>query len=101
MIGVMGAGLFVLVQKVNDMKQSSAVDMVKTDVVELSRTIAGLQQTMGDLTAAAADVLHTESKVCSANDLRRVLHEANEAMAAITALVNVVASRVPAKKDAA
>lgn len=60
-----------------------------------------LQQTMGDLTSAAADVLHTESKVCSANDLRRVLHDANEAMAAITALVNVVASRVPVKKDAA
>lgn len=48
MIGVMGAGLFVLVQKMNDMKQSSAVDMVKADVTELSRSIAGLQQTLGD-----------------------------------------------------
>ncbi|HMS92842.1 MAG TPA: DNA recombination protein RmuC [Candidatus Saccharibacteria bacterium] len=48
MIGVMGVGLFVLVQKMNDMRQSSAVDMVKADVTELSRSIAGLQQTLGD-----------------------------------------------------
>lgn len=59
MIGVMGAGLFVLVQKVNDMKQSSAVDMVKTDVVELSRTIAGLQQTMGDTLERNAQSMQT------------------------------------------
>lgn len=59
MVGAMGAGLFVLVQKVNDMKQSSAVDMVKTDVVELSRAIAGLQQTMGDKLERSAQSMQT------------------------------------------
>lgn len=59
MIGVMGAGLFVLVQKMNDMRQSSAVDMVKADVTELSRSIAGLQQTLGDTLERNATSMQT------------------------------------------
>lgn len=45
---VLGAVVFLLVQKVNDVKKTSAVELLKTDVTELSRTIASLSQTMGD-----------------------------------------------------
>lgn len=38
----------VLVIRLRDLKQEGAVDMLKIDVTELSRSIAGLQQTMGD-----------------------------------------------------
>jgi DNA recombination protein RmuC len=41
-------GLFVITQKLNEMKNSTAVEMMKSDVTELTRSIAGLQQTMGD-----------------------------------------------------
>ncbi len=44
----LGTVLYVLTQKLNEIKQSSSVDMMKTDVTELSRTIALLQQSMGD-----------------------------------------------------
>jgi DNA recombination protein RmuC len=43
-----GAVVFVLNQRLRELKSSSAVEMVKTDVTELSRTIALLQQSMGD-----------------------------------------------------
>lgn len=41
-------GLFAITQKLNEMKNSTAVEMMKSDVTELTRSIAGLQQTMGD-----------------------------------------------------
>ena len=41
-------GIFVITQKLNEMKNSTAVEMMKSDVTELTRSIAGLQQTMGD-----------------------------------------------------
>ena len=44
----MGAIMYILTQKLNELKQHSSVDMMKTDVTELSRTIAMLQQSMGD-----------------------------------------------------
>lgn len=44
----LGAVLYVLTQKFNELKQNSSVDMMKTDVTELTRTITQLQQTMGD-----------------------------------------------------
>ncbi len=44
----LGVVLFVVVQKLNELKAGSAVELVKSDVTELSRTIALLQQTMGD-----------------------------------------------------
>ena len=44
----MAAVLYVVTQKLNELKNTSAVEMVKGDVVELARTIAILNQTMGD-----------------------------------------------------
>ena len=44
----LGLVLFVLTQKLNEVKNTSAVELVKGDVTELSRTIAQLSQTMGD-----------------------------------------------------
>lgn len=38
----------ILMSRLRSLQQSSAVDMIKSDVTELSRSIAGLQQTMGD-----------------------------------------------------
>lgn len=38
----------VLLARLRDLKQSSAVDLLKSDVTELSRSISTLQQTMGD-----------------------------------------------------
>lgn len=43
-----GGVVYVLNQRLRDLKNSSAVEMVKTDVTELSRNIALLQQSMGD-----------------------------------------------------
>lgn len=43
-----GAVFFVLNQRLRELRSSSAVEMVKTDVTELSRNIALLQQSMGD-----------------------------------------------------
>lgn len=43
-----GAVVFILNQRLRELKNSSAVEMVKTDVTELSRNIALLQQSMGD-----------------------------------------------------
>ncbi|MDH0371808.1 phage regulatory CII family protein [Comamonas aquatica] len=52
------------------------------------------QQSIGELTAAAADALKGD-RPTSANALRRVEHQANEAIAGISALVNAVGVRVP------
>lgn len=40
--------ILVLSAKLRDLKQSTPVEMLKGDVVELSRTVANLQQAMGD-----------------------------------------------------
>lgn len=47
-LGLVIIGFIVVLVRLRDLQQASAVDMVKSDVTELSRTIAGLQQTMGD-----------------------------------------------------
>lgn len=47
-VACLAATLFIVISKLNDLKNSSAVELVKTDVTELSRTIGLLQQTMGD-----------------------------------------------------
>lgn len=44
----LGATLYVLIHKLNEMKQSSAVELLKSDVTELSRTVSALNQSMGD-----------------------------------------------------
>jgi len=43
-----GIVLYILSQRLRDLKGGSGVELIKTDVTELSRAIAGLQQTMGD-----------------------------------------------------
>lgn len=40
--------LFIVVQKLGELKKSSAVEMMKADVTELSRSIGLLQQSMGE-----------------------------------------------------
>lgn len=45
---VLGAALYILIHKVNEMKQTGAVEFLKSDVTELARTIAILNQSMGD-----------------------------------------------------
>lgn len=47
-IVALGVILAVVLTRLRDLQQSSAVDMVKSDVTELSRTIAQLQQSMGE-----------------------------------------------------
>lgn len=46
-IAVIGAVAFVLNQRLRELKGSSAVELMKADVTELSRSIAALQQNMG------------------------------------------------------
>lgn len=43
-----GAVLYMLNQRLNDLKKSSAVELLKSDVTELSRGINNLQQTVGN-----------------------------------------------------
>lgn len=40
--------VYVLNQRLRELKSSSAVELMKSDVTELTRSIAGLQQTMGE-----------------------------------------------------
>jgi len=47
-IAVFGAILATLMRKLNEMKQSSAVELLKSDVTELSRNVLALNQSMGD-----------------------------------------------------
>ena len=44
----MGAMLAVLVQKLNEVKNTNAVELMKSDVNELTRSVSALQQTMGN-----------------------------------------------------
>jgi DNA recombination protein RmuC len=44
----LGLALFVISQRLRDLKAGSSVDMLKTDVTELNRTVAQLQTTLGD-----------------------------------------------------
>lgn len=41
-------GLFIIGQRLRDLKQGSSVELLKSDVTELNRTIATLQTTLGD-----------------------------------------------------
>lgn len=73
----------------------SRPDVAEGDAWEAFRFV---QQSMGELTAAAADALRGEGAV-SANAHRRVEHHANEAIAGISALVNAVAAHVPQRGE--
>ena len=48
MIVGLGLTLFVVIGKLNGLKNQNAVELMKTDVTELSRSIAQLQQSMGE-----------------------------------------------------
>lgn len=43
-----GIAFFLISQKINELKKSSAIELMKTDVTELTRSISALQQVMGD-----------------------------------------------------
>ena len=47
-IAGMGAALFVITQRLRDLKQTGGVELLKADVTELNRTIAQLQTNLGD-----------------------------------------------------
>jgi len=44
----LGVTLFVLTQRINELKNHSAVDFLKTDVVELERTVRQLSESVGE-----------------------------------------------------
>lgn len=54
-----GALIFILNQRLRELKNSNAVDLMKTDVTELTRSIALLQQNMGDKLDRSTDVTQT------------------------------------------
>ena len=58
----LGAMLYVLTQKLNEVKNTSAVELVKSDVTELSRTIAQLSQTMATSSKKVAWVCSNRCK---------------------------------------
>ena len=47
-LAVLGATLFVVMQRLRDTKSSGGVELLKSDVTELSRTITALQTSLGD-----------------------------------------------------
>jgi DNA recombination protein RmuC len=47
-IGLMGAALFVIVQRLRDLQAKGGVELLKTDVTELNRTISNLQTSLSD-----------------------------------------------------
>lgn len=55
----MGATLYVVTQKFSELKNRSAVDMLKTDVVELGRSIQQLSDSMGDKIERSSATVHT------------------------------------------
>lgn len=55
----MGAMLYVVTQKFSELKNRSAVDMLKTDVVELGRSIQQLSDSMGDKIERSSATVHT------------------------------------------
>lgn len=45
---ILGAALYIIVQRLRDLQQKSGVELLKADVTELNRTIAALQTGLGD-----------------------------------------------------
>lgn len=95
LLGGFGLVIFIMNQRLKELKNTSAVELMKGDVTELSRTIAKLQESMGDklersnlsmqqavgkqLTESAklvADVTHRLAKLDETN--RRVVDVADE-----------------------
>lgn len=57
-IALLGALVFV-VQRLRDLKQGTGVELLKADVVELNRTISGLQTSLGDKLERNASQMQT------------------------------------------
>jgi len=51
------AVIFILNQRLNEMKNTGAVELMKTDLVELNRNVGSLQQAMGDKLERSATVM--------------------------------------------
>lgn len=51
--------IFILNSRLNELKNAGAVEMIKTDVTELSRNIAELQQSMGDRMERSSTAMQT------------------------------------------
>ncbi len=51
--------IFILNSRLNDLKNAGAVELIKTDVTELSRSIAELQQSMGDRMERSSTAMQT------------------------------------------
>jgi len=72
----LGIVLFVVMQKFAELKNSGAVELMKSDVTELSRTIASLQQTMGDKLERSSATVQTS--------VQRQLTESSKLIADVT-----------------
>ncbi|HMQ96065.1 MAG TPA: DNA recombination protein RmuC [Candidatus Saccharibacteria bacterium] len=55
---VMGIMLFVVLQRISELKKGTAVDLIKTDVVELGRSIQQLSTTMSDKLDRSSQTVH-------------------------------------------
>lgn len=51
--------IFILNSRLNELKNAGAVELIKTDVTELSRSIAELQQSMGDRMERSSTAMQT------------------------------------------
>lgn len=53
----LGAALFIVLSKLNELKNAGSVELMKADVTELTRNIASLQQVMGDKLERSSTVM--------------------------------------------
>lgn len=56
---VLGVMLFVVIQKLNGLRANSAVELMKSDVTELNRSMVALQQMVGDKMERSASTMQT------------------------------------------
>lgn len=71
-IVVMGAALFIISQRIRDLKQAGGVELIKADVTELNRTIAGLQTALGDKLERNATSMQTSVQKQLAESMKLV-----------------------------
>jgi DNA recombination protein RmuC len=57
--GGLGAALYVITQRLRDLKQTGGVELIKADVTELNRTIVALQASLGDKLERSATNMQT------------------------------------------
>lgn len=71
-----GAVVFILNQRLQELKNSSAVELMKADVTELTRTIALMQESMGDKLERSSNVVQ--------NSVQKQLGESAKLIADVT-----------------